>query len=473
MPKSDGLGFVSRNYADLFRELHGPLANKDPVELKPPYRVSRAAPAELEERLHPVGVLVIKMRMPGERFSIEAVAASEWMKWSIVEALTETFVKLLKVKIRSDAILFCSDEIEIMDVQMPYMGDKLWQFCEFRFDYKVRLTSEPDIAQAVTGALERMADFEACFCQTLELKFREVYHLTVLGLLNKRHILMDGRPISDQIALFKAAASNDEAGIARLVEQGTDVDATLKESRYPAQLLDEDERFVLLTLERTALLAAAEEGHLEAIRLLVNAKADIEYQDTSGFHALYLAAGAASAQQAVAFLLLSGADVNLRNKSGYTPLHNACGCGETSSIRALIEAKGDLNIRSQIGAAPVHVAVINNQPGSLEALKSLRANLDMPAFGGNTPVHEGVMQNNPDIIQTLFDLKADINIESGPENGYATPLKMAVERKKKKAAKKLRDLGAIEQVGGDDTSAGEYEPSGEGEYRLRRKPRQP
>merc|ERR1711972_254483 len=113
---------------------------------------------------------------------------------------------------------------------------------------------------------------------------------------------------------------------------------------------------------------------------------------------------------------------------------------------ALLEAGADWNLRSRSGAAPIHVAVINDQPAMLEALKARRSNLDMPAFGGNTPVHEGVMQNNPGIIQKLFDLKADVNIESGPDNGFATPLKMAIDRKKKKAAKKLRELGALERI---------------------------
>jgi len=52
------------------------------------------------------------------------------------------------------------------------------------------------------------------------------------------------------------------------------------------------------------------------------------------------------------------------------------------------------------------------------------------------------MQNNLATLQRLFDLRADINVESGPEHGYATPLRMAEDRKKK-AAELLSDLGAL------------------------------
>merc|ERR1711871_1221691 len=88
----------------------------------------------------------------------------------------------------------------------------------------------------------------------------------------------------------------------------------------------------------------------------------------------------------------------------------------------------------------------------------------MPAFGGNTPIHEGVMQNNPAIIQKLVDLKADMNIESGPEQGFATPLKMARARKKKKAAKLLESLGALEQISGHEyEEVSECEVTGDAE----------
>merc|ERR1719401_1009098 len=208
-------------------------------------------------------------------------------------------------------------------------------------------------------------------------------------------------------------------------------------------------------------------GHVEAMRLLIKNKANVNFKDTSGFTALYLAAGAENAETAVAFLLANGADVSIANDSGYTALHNACGSGESGAIKVLLEAKVNLCAMSKNGAAPIHAAVINDQPNSLQTLKELSANLDQPAFGGNTAVHEAVMLNNPEMIQKLFDLGANINIESGPENGFATPLKMAEERKKKKALKKLTALGAIEKVQHEyeEDSDGDFEMDPEGELK--------
>jgi len=461
------LGLVSQDLADLFRPLGSSLANKDPVELKPPYRVRRATHEALSVDHYPIGIICIKIRMPGEEIAVNAIVNSDYMKWAIVESLAAVMTRIGSIWVRPEAVLACSDEIEILDVQTPYMGDSLWQICEFRFDYKIKVDSLEDADKAISNMLDTMVEFEADFCQTLEFAFREIYHMTVLNLVNKRFILMDGQDISDQVALFKAAQSNDLNKIRSLLQRRVQVDAFQKAVRFPSALLDEDARFLLVTLGRTALLGAVEQGHIEAMRLLLDAKADVNFQDNSGFHALYLAAGAPkNAEKAVNMLLAWGADICLANSSGYTPLHNGCGCGELGGIRSLLEERADLNLRSSSGAAPVHVAVINDQPAVLELLKEFGANLDMPAFGGNTPVHEGVMQNNPDIIAKLFELKADINIESGPDHGFATPLAMATQRKKKKAMRKLIELKAIEKVEHEyeDSSEGEFALSGDGEY---------
>jgi len=475
MPKGDGLGFISKDYADLFRELRGDLVNKAPEALKPPYRV--VAGAGGIDSL-PMGVLRVKIRMPGDH-PISDVVQGEYMKWSMVEALAQSFKKIVTRHVRLAAevqrmdilttlnpksILMCGDMIKILEVHTPSMAGQQWQFCEFRFDYKVKIEDQDLAAALVAAVFHHMTDFEVIFCQNLESKFREIYHLTVLELINKRFVLMDGHVIQQQLQLFKAAKDNVQE-VARLVKE-VDVNAFQKEPRFPQGILDEDDYFPIVSLQRTPLHAAAEAGRLEVVQMLVQANAEVNYQDTSGFHALYLAAGS-GIPQVVSYLLSSDAELHLRNKSGYTALHNAVGCGKAECIRVLLKARGDLNLQTRSGLAPVHMAAISNQPTSLEVLHECKANLDMPAVGGNTPVHEAVMQNNPEIIQKLFDLKADINIESGPDHHFATPLHMALERKKKKAVKKLQELKAVEKVPGGNHSDAAFKEVVE--FRLRRK----
>merc|ERR1719265_1144799 len=360
-----------------------------------------------------------------------------------------------------------TEEVTISEVQYPFNGTQVWQFCDFRFDYKLNLSPQ-DSERAAYSIINDMTNFEQTFCQALEMKFRNIYHLTILGLKYKNYALMDGTQWYSMTALYKAAQQNNTQEMRNYLG-GLDLNAYPNELGFVSAGFDPEFKMVFVELGRTALLGAAEEGAVEAMKILLDNKADLNFQDKAGFSALYLAAGSPNAGEAVKFLLgVDTVSVNLANKSGYTALHNACGSGEVGAVKALIEAKADLNIKSKGGAAPVHVAVLNDQPDVLETLKSMKANLDMPAFGGNTPVHEAVMQNNPDIIQTLLNVGADINIESGPDHSFATPLKMAVDRKKKKAAKKLQDLGALEKIDGleyEDSTDGEFEPTGTGDYK--------
>lgn len=88
-------------------------------------------------RAYPFGVLTVKLRMPGERFAIQEVVQGDYMRWSVVEALAQSFKKL-KANVGVKNILMCA-EIKILEVHTPSMAGYLWQFCEFRFDYQARL----------------------------------------------------------------------------------------------------------------------------------------------------------------------------------------------------------------------------------------------------------------------------------------------------------------------------------------------
>lgn len=464
MPQGSGLGYVSSSVKDLYRKLDSSLALKDGFELKPPYQVPKYS-AENGEENSPCGCLYIKIRLADEELSISDIAKGAYMKYAVAEALGQTIMTLTGVYATGGMVSLCMDEVKILDVQYPYSGSQVWQFCDFRFDYKISIPAQ-DGQQAV-WALSDMTGFEQMFCQTLEMQFRSIYHLTVLGLMNKKYALMDGIEWAGMAQLYKAAQANDTDGMNSFLSR-VDVNAYPKEAGYCTAGFDEEFKMEFVELGRTALLGAAEAGAVEAMRFLLDAKANVDFQDNAGFSALYLAAGSENAEKAVTALLGWKPSLSLKTKQGFTPLHNACGAGESGAVKALIQAKADLNVKSKGGSAPIHVAVLNDEPGVLDTLKSLKANLDMPAFGGNTPVHEAVMQNNADMIQKLFELKADINIESGPEHKFSTPLKMALDRKRKKAAAKLQDLGALEKIEGieyEDSTDGEFEPTGDGEYR--------
>ena len=94
----------------------------------------------------------------------------------------------------------------------------------------------------------------------------------------------------------------------------------------------------------TALIPAAERGHVEVVRwLLENTKVNVNHVNRLGWTALMeaivLSDGAARHQEIVATLIRHGADVNIPDREGRTPLYHARQRGYTK-IQALLEAAG-------------------------------------------------------------------------------------------------------------------------------------
>jgi uncharacterized protein len=94
----------------------------------------------------------------------------------------------------------------------------------------------------------------------------------------------------------------------------------------------------------TALIPAAERGHVDAVNyLLDNTAVDVNHVNSLGWTALLeaivLSDGGPRHQQIVAALIRHGADVNIPDRSGQTPLRHARQRGYVR-IEALLKAAG-------------------------------------------------------------------------------------------------------------------------------------
>lgn len=94
-------------------------------------------------------------------------------------------------------------------------------------------------------------------------------------------------------------ALHNVAEVAQLINQGVEVDA-----RHPSTW-------------QTPLLVAAQNGHIEAMKLLIEAGADVNAQDDRGQTALMYAAGFADPDM-VKLLLSHGARADLKDVEGFT-----------------------------------------------------------------------------------------------------------------------------------------------------------
>jgi len=122
----------------------------------------------------------------------------------------------------------------------------------------------------------------------------------------------------------------------------------------------------------TALLIAAEGGHVGVMDLLIKAGADVRLQDRQGDSPL-MGAVRLGALDASTLLLKNGADVNQRDNAGRTALIWAARTGRIDVGRALLDAGASVDARDASGASALSVAIATGQAGVVELLRGRHA----------------------------------------------------------------------------------------------------
>lgn len=116
-----------------------------------------------------------------------------------------------------------------------------------------------------------------------------------------------------------------------------------------------------------ALVYAAQDNDLHAVKALIHAGADVNASDASGNTALMLALGAGN--RAVAwFLLSSGADVNRRNNQFVTALFPAVALDDAALLKELFRRRADVNADMGAGNTPLGEAIRSRRSRAAEFL---------------------------------------------------------------------------------------------------------
>ena len=195
-------------------------------------------------------------------------------------------------------------------------------------------------------------------------------------------------------SLFLSAASGDQKGIARLIDEGADVNY---EDDYG----------------RTALQWAATNGHQESACALIAARADVNHANHVGLTAL-MSAAASGHQEIVSTLTAARADINLVDKVGNTAMSWAVVRDHEECVRALIVAGFDVNHAHGLRWALGHLKC-------LLALIALGADVNRADEDGVTVLMGAVClgfqgESYRECVGALIDARADINLEDKSGN---------------------------------------------------------
>jgi uncharacterized protein len=163
--------------------------------------------------------------------------------------------------------------------------------------------------------------------------------------------------------------------------------------------------------ERPALVNAARNGDLGALRSLIQKKVEINAAEPDGSTALHWASYRGDLESAE-LLLRAGANVNAATDLGVTPLWLASETGAVAAVRQLLEAGANPNLALLAGETPLMVAARSGFEEICELLLDKGADVNRHGSRGQTALMWAVSQKHSDVVQILLAHHADINLRS-------------------------------------------------------------
>jgi uncharacterized protein len=151
----------------------------------------------------------------------------------------------------------------------------------------------------------------------------------------------------------------------------------------------------------TALILAAKNGQLAAVKALLAGKPDLEAADAGGNTAL-LSALKQGKSAAALLLIAAGANVNTHDENYASPLLQAARDGDLDVVKQLAGAKAELDAISKFsGRTGLHWAVENEHGPVVEFLVAAGARTDIADRKGETPFDVARKQSLPRILKLM------------------------------------------------------------------------
>ena len=158
--------------------------------------------------------------------------------------------------------------------------------------------------------------------------------------------------------------------------------------------------------DRTPLQGASQNGHVDAVRVLLDHGADVNSQDDTNWMPLHYASEGGHLK-VVQLLLDHGAHVNSQNDVNWMPLHFASSKGHLKVVQLLLEHEATLNARSIFDSSPIYLA---SEWGHLDVVRLLLSHgADVHIQGrfetvsGQTPFQRATAKGHHDIAQLLLE----------------------------------------------------------------------
>ncbi|KAJ7832151.1 ankyrin repeat-containing domain protein [Mycena olivaceomarginata] len=187
----------------------------------------------------------------------------------------------------------------------------------------------------------------------------------------------------------------------------------------------------------TALSAASGRGHVEIVHLLLDHGADINLQGEFGTP--LEAASSKSRTDIVRFLLKHGADVKFYTEKNEPALAAASYWGNIEIVRLLLEHSADVNARGEKSGTPLEAASRKSRTDIVCLLLEHGADVKFYTEKNEPALAAASYRGSIEIVRLLLEHGADVNVR-GEKSG--TPLEAASSQGKTDIVRLLLEHGA-------------------------------
>ncbi|KAM4623391.1 ankyrin repeat and SOCS box protein 3-like [Polymixia lowei] len=158
----------------------------------------------------------------------------------------------------------------------------------------------------------------------------------------------------------------------------------------------------------TALLLAATKGHLNIVRVLLNAGGNINLKDNKGFSPLHCAVLEQSLEM-INLLIEKGADVCTTDVKHQSCLHFAAAQGSHATVSILLPLCS-LELRDSKGNTALYLAAKNGHTKCLEVLADAGACVNVQSNKCRTPLMAATKSQSESCVNALLERGADPNL---------------------------------------------------------------
>lgn len=238
-------------------------------------------------------------------------------------------------------------------------------------------------------------------------------HTETAAFLLSKGAVMDKQGGEWGTALITAAWHGHTETVDLLIAKGADIDLQTNEqstiANSPAKLevytgvemmLGLGNRDMQSGLGVTALIAAARNGQVKTVELLLSKGADIHLQNDKQGNAL-IAAARNGRYKTVDLLLSKGAEVNAQNAEQGFALNAAARNGQRKTVEVLLHKGADINARNDRHGSALNAAARNGHLAIVELLVDKGANVNLSSPGEGTALAAAYRNGKHRVVEFL------------------------------------------------------------------------